>query len=68
VTGIGLVVGIVGAAFGTRLMGAMLYDVSHLDAITYGTVILVLAVMATVASAVPAVRAARIDPARALRG
>jgi predicted permease len=68
VTGIGLMAGIAGAVLGTRLMRAMLYGVSHLDVITYGTVVLVLAAMATVASAVPAVRAARIDPATALRG
>jgi hypothetical protein len=68
VTGIGLAVGVAGAVLGTRLMRAMLYGVSHLDVVTYGAVVLVLAVMATIACAVPALRAARIDPARALRG
>jgi predicted permease len=68
VTGIGLAVGVAGAVVGTRLMRAMLYGVSHLDVITYGAVVLMLALMATVACAVPALRAARIDPARALRG
>jgi hypothetical protein len=68
VTGIGLLVGVAVAVFGTRLMGSMLYGVSHLDAVTYGAVVLVVAVMATIACAVPALRAARIDPASALRG
>jgi putative ABC transport system permease protein len=68
VTGIGLAVGVAGAVIGTRLMRAMLYGVSHLDVVTYGAVVVVLAVMATIACALPALRAARIDPARALRG
>jgi ABC-type antimicrobial peptide transport system permease subunit len=68
VTGVGLAIGVAGAVIGTRLMRAMLYGVSHLDVVTYGAVVLVLAVMATIACAVPALRAARIDPARALRG
>ncbi len=68
VTGIGLAAGVTGAVLGTRLMRSMLYGVSHLDVVTYGTAVLVVAVMATIACAVPALRAARIDPAGALRG
>lgn len=67
VTGIGLVVGVAGAVLGTRLLQALLYGVSHLDVITYGSAVLVIALMASVACAVPAWRAARIDPAVALR-
>lgn len=67
VTGVGLVVGIAGAAFGTRLLRAMLYGISHLDLLTYGSAVLLIAVIATVASALPAWRAARISPAVALR-
>lgn len=67
VTALGLVVGVAVAVLGTRFMRAMLYGVSHLDVVTYGAVLLVLAIMASVACAVPAWRAARIDPASALR-
>lgn len=68
VTGIGLAAGVTGAVLGTRLMRTMLYGVSPLDAVTYGAVVLLVAVTATSACAVPAFRAARIDPASALRG
>lgn len=67
VTGIGLAVGVTAAVLGTRLMRTMLYGVSHLDLITYGAVLLMIALMATIACAVPAWRAVGIDPARALR-
>jgi ABC-type lipoprotein release transport system permease subunit len=49
------------------LMNAMFYNVSHLDPVTYAVVVLVIAVTATVACAVPALRAMGIDPVRALR-
>jgi ABC-type lipoprotein release transport system permease subunit len=49
-------------------MRAMLYGVSYLDVVTYAAVVLVVAVVATIACAMPAWRAARIDPASALRG
>jgi putative ABC transport system permease protein len=67
VTASGLAIGVIAAAIGMRGLQAMLYGVSHLDALTYGTVVLLVALMASVACAVPAWRAARIDPAVALR-
>ena len=63
----GSVVGVVGALLLTRLMAGMLYGVGATDVVTFaGTSMLLLAV-AAFASWVPARRATRIDPLRALR-
>jgi predicted permease len=65
--GIGIGVGLV-AAFGlTRVMRSLLFGVSATDAVTYGLLALVLAVVALVASYVPARRAAGVPPIIALR-
>jgi putative ABC transport system permease protein len=64
---IGLAVGIVGSIGLTRLLSGMLYDVRPLDPAVLGGVSLLLAVVALIASYLPARRAARIDPIVALR-
>jgi len=64
---IGLVVGGAGALALSRLLGAQLYDVSPTDPVVFGSVAAVLLLVALVASGVPARRAARVDPAVALR-
>jgi predicted permease len=66
-SGIGIVLGVAGAAALTRLMATMLYGVSALDWVTYVAVAGGLGLTALLASYVPAVRAARVDPAIALR-
>ena len=63
----GSVVGILIALIATRLMRAMLYGVSPTDPATFGVVTVVLLGVAMLASAVPAMRAARVDPIVALR-
>ena len=50
----------------TRALPLALYGVTPLDAPTYGAVMLLLTVTAALAAFVPARRAVRIDPARAL--
>ena len=66
-TGWGVVVGL-GAAYGlTRLMRALLVGVSAADPATYVLVAAMLTVVASMAAYVPARRAARVDPAEALR-
>ncbi|MBA3259868.1 MAG: ABC transporter permease [Gemmatimonadales bacterium] len=65
---LGVAVGVAGAAGATRAIAAMLYGVSRLDPATYLGVIGLLAGVAAIACAVPALRAARVDPAIALRG
>ena len=64
----GAVVGVMAAVLVTRVLGALLYGVSALDPVTFVVVLLVLLVVATVASYVPARRAARVDPLVAMRG
>jgi ABC-type antimicrobial peptide transport system permease subunit len=66
-TAIGVVIGVVGALALTRLLGALLYEVSAADPITYVVVALLLAAVATVAAWMPAWRATRIDPLVVLR-
>ena len=56
------------AAFGlTRLMTSFLFEVSATDTITFVIISLFLAVVALLASYIPARRATRVDPMVALR-
>jgi putative ABC transport system permease protein len=63
----GVAIGIAGAFALTRLMSSLLFQVSATDAITFLTVALLIAVVALVASFIPARRAAKVDPVIALR-
>lgn len=63
----GLVLGLAAAAAGTRLLAGVLYGVGPLDPLTFAAVPIVLGATALVASAIPALRAARLDPLVALR-
>jgi putative ABC transport system permease protein len=65
--GAGLVIGLGGAIVGTRAVAALLFGVSRMDVPTYFSVSALLAGVALLASALPALRAARIDPATTLR-
>jgi predicted permease len=65
--GIGIAVGL-GTAFGvSRGLQRWLFEVSPLDASTFAATAFLLAVMAVLASAVPAARGASVDPCRVLR-
>ncbi len=66
-TAIGIACGVLAAAALTRLMAALLFEVSPLDPVTYGAVSLVLAAAAALASYIPARRATTIQPVEALR-
>ncbi len=68
VIAIGAGIGLALAAASGRLIETMLYGVKPMDFATFAVVILVLALTASLSIAGPAWRAARIDPARALRG
>ncbi len=65
--GIGGAIGLVAAALAARAMAAMLYRVPPHDLSVFVATPLVLAIVAAVACALPARRAASIDPAVALR-
>jgi ABC-type antimicrobial peptide transport system permease subunit len=64
---LGLALGIGGAATITKALGGMLYGVAATDPETFGMMAAVLAAVALAACAVPARRAALVDPAIALR-
>jgi putative ABC transport system permease protein len=64
---VGLVAGIIGAVGLTRLMASALYEVTPADPWTYVSVVTGLLGVAALASAIAALRAARVDPVTALR-
>ena len=63
----GLVIGMTGALVLRRLVEPMLYGVTPTDPATFAGVAAVLLVVSAVATWIPARRAARLDPVRALR-
>ena len=66
-TAAGLVAGIACALAVTRLVGSMLVNVKAADPLTFGGVALFLALVALLASYLPARRATQVDPMVALR-
>jgi putative ABC transport system permease protein len=67
VVGVGAVIGLVAAAVLSRSISAFLFGVEPLDPLTFGSVAIVLTLTAALASAAPALRAARVDPAVTFR-
>jgi putative ABC transport system permease protein len=65
--GIGVVLGLIGAALLSSSMTTLLFNVRPTDPAMYAVVSLVLIAVALLASYLPARRAARIDPLVALR-
>jgi putative ABC transport system permease protein len=64
----GVAIGLAASAVATRLLTASLVGVQRSDPLTLAAVVAVLAAAALLASFVPAQRAARVDPVRALYG
>lgn len=66
-TAAGAAIGIVAAIAGTRLLRALLFDVSPTDPLVLGGTVAILLLIALIAAAAPARRAAAIDPVEAMR-
>lgn len=64
---IGLLAGVVVSYLAARLVASLLYQTESHDVITFGSVPLVLMLIALVACALPAWRASRVEPISALR-
>ena len=64
---VGTTLGIAAGALIARAIQSLLYGVSPLDPAMYGLVVVVMAVVMGLATYIPARRATRIDPIRALR-
>ena len=64
---VGLLTGLVLAALGSRVLGALLFEVNPLDAVTYVSVTVLLTLVGVLTALWPARRAARVDPVTALR-
>ena len=65
--GIGVAIGIAGAAAVTRLMSSLLFETAPRDPVSFAAAVGAIAVIALIASLLPALRAMRVDPITALR-
>ena len=65
--GVGIVIGVVGALAGARLLRALVYGVSTMDPLTFAVVPAIVVVVAVLAAMIPARRASRVDPVTVLR-
>ena len=64
---VGLAVGLLAAAFATRLLSLMVFDVAPQDPLTFVVVSLVLTIAAVVSTVIPSLQAARTNPAHVMR-
>jgi predicted permease len=64
---VGIGVGLLGAMLLTRVMAGLLFGVSATDSLTFGAVVFILALVAVLATYIPAWRATKVDPIQALR-
>jgi len=67
VIGAGAIIGLVLAGLLAQSIASFLFGVRPVDPLTFGLVVIVLGITAVIASAVPALRAARVDPVVAFR-
>jgi predicted permease len=66
-TGIGVGFGLVASFVTMRLMSSLLFNVSPVDPVTYGTITAVILVISYIACYLPSRRAATVEPVNALR-
>jgi len=67
VSGIGIVIGLLGSVALSRSFETMVFGIAPTDPVTYAGVVVALLAAATGASLIPALRASRVDPMVALR-
>jgi putative ABC transport system permease protein len=65
--GVGVAIGLLVSAVASGVLATMLFGVEPLDPLTFGSVLVLLAMTAAVSVAAPAWRATRVDPVVALR-
>ncbi len=63
----GVVIGLCGALAASRVLVTLLFGISRVDPVAYAAVVGLMAVVSGIACWVPALRAARVDPAITLR-
>jgi putative ABC transport system permease protein len=63
----GVVVGVPAALMGSAVLKSLMFGLSTTDRVTLAVAVLIVVGVGAVASAVPAVRASRVDPVRLLR-
>jgi predicted permease len=64
----GVAIGVLASAAAARLLDVLLYGVSGVDPIAYAAAVAILMLVVGIANMMPALTAARVDPAKALRG
>jgi ABC-type antimicrobial peptide transport system permease subunit len=64
----GAAVGVVGTLAGSRVIASLLFEVSPTDPVALLGACVVLLAVAALAAYLPAYRASRVDPSRALQG
>ena len=64
---IGIVIGLVASFISTRILASMLVEVKPTDPVTFASVAVLFLIIAFLASWLPAIRAAGLDPTTALR-
>jgi ABC-type antimicrobial peptide transport system permease subunit len=65
---VGIAAGTIAALASAKVMAAIVFGVSASDPLTLAAVVATLALVAFMASLVPACRALRLDPVKVLRG
>jgi ABC-type antimicrobial peptide transport system permease subunit len=64
---IGIAAGVAVSLATSRILNGLLFGVERTDAVTYASVIVLMLVAALLACAIPAMRAARVNPLSAIR-
>lgn len=64
---LGITIGVLGATMLTRILESVLFEVSPTDPVVFALTVAALMIVAAAACAIPALRAGRLDPLRAIK-